>query len=41
VACGAWSRPDGTMASWVNVGGNKTWPAPQGPERAARKGIKD
>jgi hypothetical protein len=30
VARGAWSRPDGTMASWVNVGGNKTWPAPQG-----------
>lgn len=25
-----WPRPDGTMASWANVGGNKTWPAPQG-----------
>lgn len=25
-----WPRPDGTMGSWANVGGNKTWPAPQG-----------
>jgi hypothetical protein len=26
----SWPRPDGTMGSWVNVGGAKTWPAPQG-----------
>lgn len=25
-----WPRPDGTMGSWANVGGSKTWPAPQG-----------
>lgn len=25
-----WPRPDDTMASWLNVGGAKTWPAPQG-----------
>lgn len=25
-----WPRLDGTMASWANIGGNKTWPAPQG-----------
>lgn len=25
-----WPEPDGTMASWANVGGGKTWPAPQG-----------
>lgn len=25
-----WPRPDGSMGSWVNVGGSKTWPAPQG-----------
>ena len=30
VARGTWPCPDGTMASWANVGGNKTWPAPQG-----------
>ncbi|TNM63166.1 DUF4380 domain-containing protein [Streptomyces sp. NP160] len=26
----SWPEPDGTMGSWVNVGGGKTWPAPQG-----------
>ena len=26
----SWRRPDGTMGSWVNAGGAKTWPAPQG-----------
>lgn len=26
----SWPSPDGTMASWTNPGGNKTWPAPQG-----------
>jgi hypothetical protein len=26
----SWPEPDGTMASWANVGGNKSWPAPQG-----------
>jgi hypothetical protein len=26
----SWPRPDATMASWANVGGSKTWPAPQG-----------
>lgn len=25
-----WPPLDGTMASWANVGGSKTWPAPQG-----------
>lgn len=25
-----WPCLDGTMASWANVGGSKTWPAPQG-----------
>jgi len=25
-----WPLLDGTMASWANVGGEKTWPAPQG-----------
>jgi hypothetical protein len=25
-----WPRPDGSMGSWVNLGGSKTWPAPQG-----------
>lgn len=25
-----WPVPDETMASWVNIGGSKTWPAPQG-----------
>ena len=25
-----WPATDGTMGSWVNVGGSKTWPAPQG-----------
>lgn len=25
-----WPRYDGTFASWVNIGGSKTWPAPQG-----------
>ncbi|WP_164990519.1 DUF4380 domain-containing protein [Agromyces albus] len=25
-----WPRHDGTFASWVNIGGSKTWPAPQG-----------
>lgn len=25
-----WSVVDGTFASWSNVGGSKTWPAPQG-----------
>jgi hypothetical protein len=25
-----WLRPDGTFSSWTNVGGSKTWPAPQG-----------
>lgn len=25
-----WPRYDGTFASWANVGGSKTWPAPQG-----------
>jgi hypothetical protein len=25
-----WPILDGTMASWVNLGGSKTWPAPQG-----------
>lgn len=29
-----WRELDGTMASWANVGGSKTWPAPQGWERA-------
>lgn len=28
-----WAPVDGTMASWVNVGGSKTWPAPQGWSR--------
>lgn len=34
----AWRTLDGTMASWANVGGSKTWPAPQGwdgPDRWA------
>ncbi|BEP13502.1 DUF4380 domain-containing protein [Acidothermaceae bacterium B102] len=26
----SWAAPDGSMASWANVGGSKTWPAPQG-----------
>lgn len=26
----AWRPLDGTMGSWANVGGSKTWPAPQG-----------
>lgn len=26
----AWPAPDGTMGSWANLGGEKTWPAPQG-----------
>lgn len=25
-----WPATDGTMGSWANVGGSKTWPAPQG-----------
>jgi hypothetical protein len=25
-----WPRIDGTFASWANVGGSKSWPAPQG-----------
>lgn len=25
-----WPRIDGTFASWVNLGGSKSWPAPQG-----------
>ncbi len=25
-----WPRPNSTMASWINLGGSKTWPAPQG-----------
>jgi Domain of unknown function (DUF4380) len=25
-----WQPLDGTMGSWANVGGSKTWPAPQG-----------
>lgn len=25
-----WPIEDGTFASWVNIGGSKTWPAPQG-----------
>ncbi len=25
-----WPRPDESMSSWANVGGAKTWPAPQG-----------
>lgn len=25
-----WPLDDGTFASWVNIGGSKTWPAPQG-----------
>jgi hypothetical protein len=25
-----WPAVDGTMSSWANVGGSKTWPAPQG-----------
>ncbi len=25
-----WRAVDGTMGSWANVGGSKTWPAPQG-----------
>jgi hypothetical protein len=25
-----WSALDGSFASWVNIGGSKTWPAPQG-----------
>lgn len=27
-----WAVGDGTMGSWANVGGGKTWPAPQGWE---------
>ena len=26
----SWPEPDATMGSWANVGGSKTWPAPQG-----------
>ncbi|GAA3614674.1 DUF4380 domain-containing protein [Kineosporia mesophila] len=26
----SWPPTDGTMGSWANVGGSKTWPAPQG-----------
>jgi len=26
----SWPKPDSTMGSWVNLGGSKTWPAPQG-----------
>lgn len=26
----SWAAPDGSMGSWANVGGSKTWPAPQG-----------
>lgn len=26
----SWPKPDTTMGSWVNLGGSKTWPAPQG-----------
>ena len=26
----AWAPLDGSMGSWANVGGSKTWPAPQG-----------
>jgi len=26
----SWPEPDSTMGSWVNLGGSKTWPAPQG-----------
>lgn len=26
----SWTRDDGTFATWANVGGSKTWPAPQG-----------
>jgi hypothetical protein len=25
-----WPRSDGSMGSWTNIGGSKTWPAPQG-----------
>ena len=25
-----WPKPDSTMGSWINLGGSKTWPAPQG-----------
>ena len=25
-----WPRVDGSFASWTNIGGGKTWPAPQG-----------
>jgi hypothetical protein len=28
----SWPRIDGTFSSWTNVGGSKTWPAPQGWE---------
>lgn len=27
---GEWALLDGTMGSWANLGGSKTWPAPQG-----------
>lgn len=26
-----WPVPDGTLATWVNPGGSKVWPAPEGP----------
>ena len=26
----AWARLDGSFSSWANIGGSKTWPAPQG-----------
>lgn len=29
-----WTPDDSTFATWANVGGSKTWPAPQGWERA-------
>jgi hypothetical protein len=30
VAVDVWPRGDGAMSTWANVGGSKTWPAPQG-----------
>ncbi|AMM20198.1 hypothetical protein AX769_08510 [Frondihabitans sp. PAMC 28766] len=30
IAVDTWPRGDGAMSTWANVGGSKTWPAPQG-----------
>ena len=37
----SWATLDGTFASWANVGGSKTWPAPQGENAGQWAGPPD